>query len=120
MDAIMNKRLPPCLLLAAMVLLPARAQELPDPTKPPPEASLPQSAGVELPKGPVLPQLQSVLIGARGREIAVIDGQTVRKGEQFAGAVLIKVSKDSVVLRRGGRDQVLTLYPAPAHDKTKH
>ena len=120
MDAIMNKRLTPCLLLAVTVLMPVRAQQLPDPTRPPPEVGQPMDKGMELPKAPVLPQLQSVLIGARGREVAVIDGQTVRKGEKFEGAVLVKVSKDSVVLRRSGKDQVLTLYPAPEHDKTKH
>jgi len=117
----MMKRLTPCLLLAVTALLPARAQELPDPTRPPPEARQPQAGEVvEAPKGPVLPQLQSVLIGVRGREVAVIDGQTVRKGEKFNDAVLVKVGKDSVVLRQHGKDQVLTLFPAPDHDKTKN
>lgn len=116
----MNQRLTLCLLLAVTLLSPVRAQELPDPTRPPLEAGLPQAAGMELPKAPVLPQLQSVLIGARGREVAVIDGQTVRKGEKFEGAVLVKVSKDSVILRRSGKDLVLRLYPAPEQDKTKH
>jgi len=110
------------LLSAVTALLPARAQELPDPTRPPLEAGQPNGGGMQpdLPKAPLLPQLQSVLIGSHGREVAVIDGQTVRKGEKINGAVLIKVSKDRVVLRSGGKDQVLTLYPAPDQDKTKN
>jgi MSHA biogenesis protein MshK len=116
----MKRRLSLCLVWAVVALSSARAQELPDPTRPPPEAG--QAAGsadADLPKASLLPQLQSVLIGTHGREVAVIDGQTVRKGEKFNGAVLVKVSKDRVVLRRGGKDQVLTLFPAPDQDKTK-
>jgi len=121
MDANMMRRLTPCLLLAVMALSPLRAQELPDPTRPPAEARLPQAGeAAEQPSAPQLPQLQSVLIGSHGREVAVIDGQTVRKGEKFNGAVLVKVSKDKVVLRKGGKDQVLSLFPAPDNDKIKN
>lgn len=116
----MKTRLTLC-LLALMALMPARAQDLPDPTRPPLEARQPQAGEVvEQPKVPLLPQLQSVLIGSHGREVAVIDGQTVRKGEKFNGAVLVKVSKDNVVLRKGGKDQVLTLFPVPDNVKTKN
>ena len=117
----MSARLTLWLLLAVTAWLPARAQELPDPTRPPLEARQPQAGEVvEQPKSPLLPQLQSVLIGSHGREVAVIDGQTVRKGEKLNGAVLVKVGKDKVVLRKGGKDQVLTLFPAPDNDKTKN
>jgi len=117
----MKRCLTLCLLWAVTALSPVRAQELPDPTRPPPEAGQPVGgAESDLPKASLLPQLQSVLIGSHGREVAVIDGQTVRKGEKINGAVLVKVSKDRVVLRRGGKDQVLTLFPAPDQDKTKN
>jgi MSHA biogenesis protein MshK len=89
------------------------AQVLVDPTQPPPESRLLPSSQAEAPvyQGP---RLQSVLVGARGREVAVIDGQTVRKGEKFNGATLIQVGKNSVVLQNGRSKQVLTLFPEDA------
>lgn len=96
----------PVLLWAAC----ACAQGVPDPTMPPPEAR--QAMGMTAPP-PVdkAPQLQSVLVGSNGRQVAVIDGQTVRRGQKFNGALLVKVDKNHAVLRRGARTQVLTLYP---------
>jgi len=108
------------LSLALLAAFSAQAQGLLDPTRPPPEAQQTQSGEPAVPAGPAQPVLQSVLIGAHGREVAVIDGQTIRKGEKFNGAVLVKVRKDSVVLRSGGKDQVLTLFPDDAKDKTKN
>lgn len=101
------------LALACGLPLLACAQALTDPTQPPPEARQALS-GVDsiAPAVAAGPRLQSILIGSHGREVAVIDGQTVRKGEKFNGALLVKVSKNQVVLRRGGHDQVLTLFPA--------
>ncbi|WP_229258424.1 MSHA biogenesis protein MshK [Duganella rivi] len=91
----------------------AQAQTLLDPTQPPPESRLlPQS---DVPAVPAGPQLQSVLLGSRGRAVAVIDGQTIRKGEKFNGAVLVEVRKNQVVLQNGRNKQVLTLFPEPAH-----
>jgi MSHA biogenesis protein MshK len=99
-------------LVAAAWLLPAAAQSLGDPTQPPPESRLQPLSAAEaaaaVPKGP---QLQSVLLGTRGREVAVIDGQTLRRGDKFDGAVLVKVGKDSVTLRRGAKTEVLSLFP---------
>lgn len=101
--------------LLALCALPCAAQQLQDPTKPPAEAT-PAPVG---PGGPVVaagPQLQSVLIGSRGRQVAVIDGQTVRQGERVGDAVLVRVGKNEAVLRRGKTLQVLTLFPAAAAD----
>ncbi|WP_154382153.1 MSHA biogenesis protein MshK [Duganella guangzhouensis] len=97
----------------------ASAQTLADPTQPPPESRLLPVAQSDTPaySGP---QLQSVLIGSRGREVAVIDGQTVRKGEKFNGATLVQVNKNSVVLQNGRHRQVLTLFPDEAKNKTAH
>jgi len=106
------KRLLCSLMLLAGVASVSNAQTLVDPTQPPPESRLlPQSDLPAVPKGP---QLQSVLIGSRGREVAVIDGQTIRKGEKFNGAVLVEVRKNQVVLQNGRSKQVLTLFPEPA------
>lgn len=96
----------------------AGAQTLTDPTQPPPESRL-QPANeldVQVSRGPVL---QSVLIGSNGRQVAVIDGRTVRKGEKFNGATLVQVSKNQVVLQNGKNKQILTLFPEAA-DKAAH
>lgn len=103
------------LMLCAGLLLSAAAgaQTLADPTQPPPESRL-SPAGADM--APVVsgPQLQSVLIGSHGRQVAVIDGQTIRKGEKFNGATLVQVNKNSVVLQSGRHKQVLTLFPDDA------
>ena len=104
----------------ALATAPAAAQGLPDPTRPPPEAARVLAGGVAaVPAAPGndgRPQLQSVLTGSRGRQVAVIDGQTLRRGDKFHGAVLSKVGKNSVVLRRGAKVEVLTLLPAEQAD----
>lgn len=103
------------LAAALLAALPVRAQVLADPTMPPPEARQAQGmAPAPVSKGP---QLQSVLVGSNGRQVAVIDGQTVRRGEKVNGALLVKVDKNHAVLRRGAQTQVLTLYPDSAQDK---
>ncbi|MDC8760393.1 MSHA biogenesis protein MshK [Janthinobacterium fluminis] len=99
------------LLLAA----PCMAQTLPDPTRPPAEALL-TPAALSAEQAPAGPRLQSVLIvqGQGGRRVAVIDGQTVRLGEKFKGALLVKMSDTEVVLRRGAQLETLKLFPKPA------
>mgnify|MGYP006316711319 CR=1 FL=1 len=100
---------------AALVSLGAGAQALQDPTRPP--ASLMAST-----KGaaaaPVLmegPRLQSILIAptAGGRHVAIIDGQTVRPGENFKGWRVEHMTQAEVVLSKGGKKQVLKLFPQP-------
>jgi MSHA biogenesis protein MshK len=110
MDEVMSRRL---LMLCLCAALPGAvaAQSLADPTMPPPESRLLPASAQDAPVVAAGPQLQSVLIGSRGREVAVIDGQTVRKGEKFNGAVLIEVSKNRVVLQNGRNKQILTLFP---------
>lgn len=89
----------------------AQAQ-MADPTRPPPEALLLSAPGEAA--APAGPQLQSVLVSTRpgGRRVAVIDGQTVRLGGQFDGAVLVKLNDHEAVLRRGAALQTLRLYPS--------
>lgn len=99
------------LALALMAAcLPARAQNMVDPTQPPPEARL-VAPGAEAAPVRSGPQLQSVLIGTRGREVAVIDGQTLRKGDKIDGAVLVQIGKNQVVLQHGLERRTLTLFP---------
>jgi MSHA biogenesis protein MshK len=98
--------------LSALVLaaLPGQAQTLADPTQPPPESRLLAPGAADGPVVSAGPRLQSILIGTRGREVAVIDGQTLRKGDKINGAVLVKISKNQVVLQHGREKQVLTLF----------
>jgi MSHA biogenesis protein MshK len=99
--------------VVALVGAPARAAEpsvrdLQDPTRPPAAALAPQ-AGEPAPSA--LPQLQSVLLGAaRGaRRIAVIDGESVRVGDSFRGARVLRIADNQVELQRGRERQVLRL-----------
>ncbi|WP_179672539.1 MSHA biogenesis protein MshK [Duganella sp. 1224] len=102
----------------SLLLFAAGAQTLTDPTQPPPESRLLPASVSDVPVY-TGPQLQSVLIGSHGRQVAVIDGQTIRRGEKFKGATLVQVNKNSVVLQNGRNKQVLTLFPdegkKPAH-----
>lgn len=110
-------------VLPVLAYLPCAAsgQGLVDPTRPPPEV-MQGTAGGAGQLAPAGPQLQSVLVGKgyQGREVAVIDGEIVRRGEKFRGAVLEEVKADEVILRRGKQVEVLHLFPvASSGQKTK-
>ena len=104
-------------MAAATLCAGAQAQLLPDPTRPP--AALQRggdstSGASNAAAAASAPQLQSILIARQsgGRHVAVIDGQTLRLGDNYKGAVLTRVTDTEVELRHGARRQVLTLYPA--------
>jgi MSHA biogenesis protein MshK len=107
-----------CLCLCAAAL-PARAQALADPTRPP--ANLYTPAGDSAPVASAAPQLQSVLIARHpgGRHVAVIDGQTVRLGGTFKGARVERMTETEVVLVDGRQRRVLRLFP-PAPSPQRH
>ncbi|WP_054267817.1 hypothetical protein [Massilia antarctica] len=119
MDGLVNARL---LLCAAALALQgaAVAQPLADPTRPPARFYTPAGDPAAAPPPPMAnaaPQLQSVLIARHpgGRHVAVIDGQTVRLGDQFKGARVAQMTQTEVVLVDGKSRRVLRLYPpAPA------
>ena len=96
----------------ALALTDAGAQTLVDPTRPAAILGARADAGAA---ADGLPRLQSVLIspGQGGRQIAVIDGETVRLGERFKGARLARMTQTEVELVRGRERQVLRL-DAPA------
>lgn len=119
-DDTMNRMLGLGLLLA-VAWLPAAAQVLRDPTRPPAammEGGARERAAVAAPAAG--PQLQSVLISRQpgGRHVAVIDGETVRLGDSFRGARVTRMSANEVELVRGRERRVLKLNapssPAPA------
>jgi MSHA biogenesis protein MshK len=99
-------------LIAMLAAGAAQAQALSDPTRPPSMlVRTPAGAPVAASAAPVL---QSVLIGrqAGGRQVAVIDGETVRLGGTFRGAVLVRMTETEVELQRGRERQVLKLFAA--------
>jgi MSHA biogenesis protein MshK len=106
---------------AALTLLFAascvRAEVLQDPTRPAPGAFVSTAAPGAAVSGP---RLQSILVAreAGGRHLAVIDGETVRLGEQFHGARVSRIGDNEVELVRGGERQVLRLYAEPAAGMT--
>lgn len=114
MDEAVNKTMPTiptCLLAGLLACLAAAAQSvagpLSDPTRPPPALDGSRAQGA----GDGLPRLQSVLIAPRagGRHVAVIDGETVRLGDSFRGARVVRMTPFEVVLVRGRERQVLRM-----------
>ncbi len=104
------KKLTLALSLAGLLAsLPAAAQALADPTRPPAALDASRLDGA----GDGLPRLQSVLISPRagGRHVAVIDGETVRLGGSFRGARVARMTENQVELVRGRERQVLRLDP---------
>ena len=99
-------------LLGVLLALPAVAQPIDDPTRPP--------AGIG-PDGTAAAGglgLTSVYLPKAGRAAAVIDGQLVSLGGTVRGAKLIAVSEDSVVL--AGPEGRERLYLTPDVDKKMH
>jgi len=101
-------------LIAAMLLFPVvvSAQGLTiDPTRPPVGyLAIESDAGSEAGEGGGGPVLQSVMISPTQRT-AIINGALVKLGEKYGDAVLTRVAESEVVLRSGGVNQVLKLYP---------
>lgn len=107
------------LLAVAAALAPvagAHAGQLRDPTRPPAQLYLARGTAPGASASAAAPQLQSVLIGreAGGRHIAVIDGETVRLGDNFRGARVVRMTQTEVELMRGRERQVLKLAGADA------
>jgi MSHA biogenesis protein MshK len=99
-----------CLL--SSVLFPLHAENLPDPTRPPASIFAPvattgigRKAVSKSSSG-----LRSIII-SETRRAAIINGKTVELGGQLGKARLVEVNVGSVVLLRGKRRQVLTLFP---------
>jgi len=101
-------------LLAAVLTLAAgaaAAQALQDPMRPPASMMTASAGPVAAPSA--APQLQTILIGRApgGRHLAVIDGETVRPGDDFHGARVARIADNEVELVRGRERQVLRLVP---------
>jgi MSHA biogenesis protein MshK len=99
-----------CGFIFALLECPARAESLPDPTRPPSEfeAPAPAAGGAAVPSG--APLLQSVLISPQ-HKVAIISGETVTLGGKYHTARVVKISESEVVLNEGGSLQTLKLFP---------
>jgi len=95
-------------LCLALLAADAAAQVTTDPTRPPAgyDTAAPAAAG----DADGAMRLQSVMISPTHKS-AIISGVTVGLGEKYGDAVLVKVTENEVVLRSGGENQVLKLYP---------
>jgi MSHA biogenesis protein MshK len=124
MDETLMRRAAPlaCMLAACLAafltpgaaIAAASASVLQDPTRPPAALSAAPAGAVQI---EAAPSLQSVQVGraadhAQGRS-AVIDGESVRVGERFRGARVVRIADNEVELERGRERQVLRLYAAP-------
>ena len=99
-------------VLCALLLAPssiALAQAAIDPTRPPSGFGVGGTDvdSVDTGGGMVL---QSVMISPTTKA-AIIGGVTVKLGEKYGDAVLVKVAESEVVLKSGATSQVLKLYP---------
>lgn len=95
------------LAISALFAVNVHAQPLQDPTRPPAQLLQPV-AGAKVDSAP---QVQSILIGrgAGGRQVAIIDGDTVRVGDLVRGARVTGMTATTVQLQRGNKREVLTL-----------
>ena len=87
----------------------ALAQELPDPTKPP--TTLRPGHDTNSTSHQIAePTLQSIIISPT-RRVAIIAGQTLKQGDKFGNAVVVKITETAVVLRNGTELRTLRLFP---------
>lgn len=110
-DGMMRNLFRTTLTLAAVLFsVPATAEELPDPTRPPASLAAPVAApaGEAAAKQPA--GLQSIII-SKNRRAAIIGGETVELGGKYGDAKLIEVNEGNVVLHSAQGRQVMTLFP---------
>jgi MSHA biogenesis protein MshK len=88
---------------------PALAQMANDPTRPPAGLGA-GAADADVADAGGGMTLQSVMISPAGKA-AIISGVTVKLGQKYGDAVLVKVAENEVVLKSGATSQVLKLHP---------
>lgn len=95
------------LLIAAPVLA---GEGLKDPTRPPTATELERTETQVHRSSPF--ELTAILI-AKGRRIAVINGQPVQAGDHVSDTKVISILRDKVILRARTGDLALRLLPRP-------
>jgi|SRR5688572_6030229 len=92
-------------LAALFISLPAIADRLADPTRPP-QGQRSQPTGA---RSPV--RVEAILHSA-DRRIAIVNGKVVRAGDHVSGVRIEEILVDGVRYMRDGRSQVVRLRPA--------
>lgn len=95
-----------CSVIFVLLGHPARAENVPDPTRPPMVTQSPAVGGAVASSL----VLQSVLISPR-LKVAIINGETVKLGDSYGAAKVVKISESGVVLDTDGKLQTLKLFP---------
>lgn len=93
---------------------PLRAENLPDPTRPPASIFAPAAeggAGTRREEAEHQSSGLHTIIISEARRAAIIDGKTVELGGEHGGARLIEVNEGGVVMQHANSRQVLTLFP---------
>lgn len=85
------------------------AEELPDPTRPMTFVNNPEISITSNSSESNL-ELQSILISPN-KQLAIINNQIIKLGEQIGENKLIKIEADSVILQRGDQQEVIKLLP---------
>ncbi|MGH8807222.1 MAG: MSHA biogenesis protein MshK [Noviherbaspirillum sp.] len=93
-------------MLFHMVASVVMATDVADPTRPP---AIFGNAG-EGEAANSAPVLQSVIISP-GRRLAIINGKTVKVGDKYGDAQVVKITESDAVLRTGKDLQTLKLFP---------
>ncbi len=90
----------------------ALAQRIADPARPPDAMTPPGITAYDaaMPAATTLPVLQSILIAATYAE-AIINGKTVRPGDQIDMGTIVKISEGEVTVRTNAGLQTLKLSP---------
>jgi len=94
------------LLIVALAALPAHAQGLNDPTRPPPEIL----GGGAAPDATVGTSPAQVVVISRNRRQATINGRTVDLGGRYGNATLVGISDEEIVLQKPDSTEVIRLY----------
>ena len=48
--------------------------------------------------------LEGIATGAKGRLVAILNGEIVREGEKFGGIEIVKITKKAITIRMEGND----------------
>ena len=97
---------PDLLALVLLAALPAYAQGLNDPTRPPREIL----GGLGEPSdAPATGSPAQVVVISKDRRQATINGRTVNLGERFGNATLVRISDEEIVLQRPESTEVIRL-----------
>jgi MSHA biogenesis protein MshK len=97
----------PLAVILALAALPAHAQGLSDPTRPPREILGGAGDPSDAPAGSSPAQ---VVVISKDRRQATINGRTVNLGERYGNATLARISDEEIVLQRPDSTEVIRLY----------